>query len=432
MNESNEKVLRELAERAHPNKKRGSIFEFRGRSALVHELQVHEIELEMQNEQLKEVQHRLAESEAHYTDLFLNAPVAYLIHDKSGTIRDSNFAAANLLGRARELLNSNCLPMFLSDGHRDDFHFHIQKVIEAKGSYTSESRLLEANTGKLHWVHLATRQIFDSARELEFRTAITDISAIKEITQELVAAKLEAEAANQSKERFLATISHELRTPLNPIIGFSEIMCGSEELTIAESRNLSRKVLVAGELMLGLVEDILEYLDLQKRAIDLIPRSFDLQDLLDSVANRLSATRTDLTVRVRRLDEAENGCHHEVVTDRAKLRKCINILAENAFKFTREGSVSFRSGWIAEKTHSRIEVEDTGVGLDVSQVQTLFEAFSQADSSLTREFQGVGLGLAICRKLVTELGGTMGVKSELGRGSTFWLEIPNLPAPRGD
>lgn len=235
----------------------------------------------------------------------------------------------------------------------------------------------------------------------------------------LIAAKEEAEAANAAKTRFLANMSHEVRTPLNGVLGMAQVM-SVDTLTEPQARRL-RILEESGQSLLALLNDILDIARLETRAVRLRAEIFDLSELVEASCAAFSgaaaAKGLDLTVDIA------PDLRGRWTGDPMRLRQVLGNLVANAVKFTSEGGVTVRVR-PAAKGGLRFEVEDTGMGVATEHQTELFKTFSQVDSSITRAHDGAGLGLSICRELVELMGGTIGMHSSLGLGSSFHFTVP--------
>jgi PAS domain S-box-containing protein len=343
-----------------------------------------------------------------------------------GVFRELNGSWEQTLGWSKDEL---CSKPFIEFVHPDDVDRTVKKTADiAKGGETADflNRYVTKDGGWrwLEWKATGFSgegAIYASARDVTPRIATEQV--LREAQADVVVARDQALESSRLKSAFLANMSHEIRTPLNGVIGMSDLLLDSP--LDSEQRDNARLLKGAGETLVTVVDDVLDFSKIEAGALHLEYVDFDLmeavEDACDLIAEQAQAKGIELTMNLDpELPEIVRG-------DAVRLRQVVTNLLTNALKFTSAGEIrltlrSSRSS--GDVTRVQFEVEDTGMGMDESQIEHLFEPFIQADDSTTRRFGGTGLGLAIVKQLVKMMDGEVGATSTPGEGSCFWFALP--------
>jgi signal transduction histidine kinase/DNA-binding response OmpR family regulator len=247
-----------------------------------------------------------------------------------------------------------------------------------------------------------------------------EVGERKRAEEDSKAAKQTAEAANMAKSHFLASMSHEIRTPMNGVLGMTELLSGTE--LSKKQREYLGMIRSSGEALLDIINDILDLSKIEAGKLDLEEIDFDLTQTVEDVAVLLGEKAHGKGLELTCL--IESNVKTAVRGDSVRVRQVLMNLVGNAIKFTEKGEVAL---WVSALENAennvlyRFEVSDTGIGLTPEAQKRIFNAFSQAESSITRKYGGTGLGLTISKQLVEKMGGEIGIESESGKGSTFWF-----------
>jgi signal transduction histidine kinase len=245
----------------------------------------------------------------------------------------------------------------------------------------------------------------------------------KRAEKEIAEAKKEVEAANASKSQFLANMSHEIRTPMTGVVGMTDLLLRSG--LSDQQREFAEVIKTSANNLISVINDILDISKIEAGGMSLVISEFKPRDQIEEITNTLSATARNKRVRLKW--SVAPDVPVRLYGDATRIRQILSNLVGNAVKFTKDGEVAVTVDLDAVTENGvvlRISVRDTGIGIPADQRERIFEQFTQVDGSATREYGGTGLGLAICNGLVKLLGGKIGVDSEPGRGSCFWVKLP--------
>jgi PAS domain S-box-containing protein len=369
----------------------------------------------------KEAERQIREDQERFHATDAASPVGLIIVSRENNIiQHFNRSFSEIVGREQNEISGKPIGSLFSDPKQGA---ELTEIFDSPPGHPSEFRF--DRFGRECWVMV-------SFAELDYRNSKAVVASFVDITDrvqaedELKKAKEAAESANRVKSAFLANMSHELRTPLNAIIGYSEILVEDasdrgDETSIADLK----KIQSAGKHLLGLINDILDLSKIEAGRMDIYLEQVFLSKLVTDVK----------TIVDPMMNKNDNKlvieCPEHVGslrTDLTKLKQNLINLLSNAAKFTKDGEVKLTLSRIDGEDgikHIRFDVSDTGIGMNEEQIAKLFQSFSQADSSTTRNFGGTGLGLTITRHFCTMLGGSVEAKSSPGKGSTFTMILPD-------
>jgi PAS domain S-box-containing protein len=351
------------------------------------------------------------------------SPTSVVITDLEGSVKYVNPGFTQTTGYTpEEVIGKN--PRVLQSGvHPREFYEQMWQTLTLGEVWRGEV-CNRKKSGELYWEDATIAPVSDADGAVTHFVAVkVDVTQRKLADEALALAKEQAEEASRAKSQFLAAMSHELRTPLNGVIGMAELL-GNTELD-ERQRGFVEACRSSGKSLLGLINDILDFSKIEAGKLELDEHDFDLGQLVEETVATMAFQARQKKIHVfGRV--APQSCR-TVRGDSERLRQLLVNLIGNAIKFTAAGEVTVRVE-LAEAADDpwlvRFRVSDTGIGIPADRMQRLFQSFSQADTSTTRKYGGTGLGLAICKALVELMGGTIGVQSEPGHGSTFWFTVP--------
>ncbi|HZY24538.1 MAG TPA: ATP-binding protein [Bacteroidales bacterium] len=373
----------------------------------------------------KAIEKTLIESEKRFRVMFELSPAGIILIDEKGKVIEVNTAFCDAIGYSRKEIIGNTINLFAKPGRDNDIENNIAKILSGKTLIHEAENIKKDGTTCI--VALYETMIILPDGTSGILTVSNDITEKKQIQTELIKAKEKAEESDKLKSAFLANMSHELRTPLNAIIGFSSLMIesGPDKDTLP----YSQIILKSGKHLLTLVEDIFDITMIESGQIKIKYENVEIISLLEEVYDiifgerlkeELSAVKLNLN-----LDKSPNRKY--VVTDPVKLKQVLMNLLRNSLKFTPAGFIEFGFSESREEdlNYLKFYVKDTGIGIDKSHHDFIFNIFRQIDDTHTRKSGGMGIGLSIAKKTVEKLGGKIWLESEPGKGSTFYFTIPD-------
>nr|NQU93357.1 PAS domain S-box protein [Bacteroidota bacterium] len=369
----------------------------------------------------KQAEMALLESEKQFRNIVDNSLVGIYLVQKS-ILKYCNLKFAQIFGydTPDEIENLNVLSIIAPES--SDMVTEKMRRHEAGIDYIAhyEFQGLKKDGTKITIETLGGRIMHNN--EVAIQGTLMDVTDRKQAERDLKEAKERAEESDRLKSVFLANMSHELRTPLNAVIGFSNLLGEAED--IDEYKDFAGKIYVSGIHLLNLIEDLFDIsiiesgnVNLVKSLLNLKHLFMELHDQMDSERQIMKKANLSLMVSI-----PEDKPDFKMLTDPVRLKRIFTNLLKNAFKFTNEGFIEF--GYVIMNNTIEFFVKDTGIGIDRSNKEIIFERFRQADDSQTRTYEGAGLGLFLTKKLVELLGGKIWLKSELNVGSTFYFSFP--------
>ncbi len=382
-------------------------------------------ELERELAERKQAEERARKEQALTDTIIESIPGTFYMLDKGGHyVRWNAFQRDEIIGRPSDLVDGmNALDTI----HPDDREFissKIADVLEHGKQETVVGRVLMRGGPAYRWLLMTGRQLMIDGSPYLLGIGI-DITDRKEMEIRLNEALERAELASRAKSEFLAVMSHELRTPLNGVLGYAELLACSP--LNDEQREYARTITRSGDHLLGIVNDVLDFSSIEKGSMNLESADVAIPSLLESACLpiRKAAAKKGLEFDCR----VAGSVPEKITGDSRRICQILINLLGNAVKFTNQGTVGLHvePSVAGGRSFLDFSVRDSGPGIQPGLLGSLFKPFTQADSTLSRQFQGAGLGLAISQRLAEAMGGTISVESTPDKGSTFTLRLPMDP-----
>ena len=337
-----------------------------------------------------------------------------------GEIIYVNDAFINIFGynSEDEIRRINSSELYVEPNKREE----LKRTLEKREFVVNQEVLLKKRDGNIFWGLLSTSKSLDENGQTIYDGALRDISAFKEIEKQLKIEKQKAEEASRAKEQFLSTMSHELRTPMNAVIGMTHLLL-SENPKPEQVQNL-KTLKFSAENLLSIINDILDFSKIEAGKLEIERNRFDLKELLHNIHEsfNLKASSKDIEFKLVKEDAVPTF----LVGDSMRISQILNNLISNAIKFTYHGEVRVDCSLENRQEDGvmvKFSVKDTGIGIPQNKLNSIFNLFTQASSSITRKFGGTGLGLTITKRLIELQGGNLEVISQPGFGSEFYFSL---------
>ncbi len=365
----------------------------------------------------KKAAEAVADSELKYRTLFNRVIDPIFIYDReTKKFLDCNEAVPRVYGYSRDEL----LAMSPFDLHPPEDHEHVRRNIDESNIDLPHAYTHLTKNGRRMDVEILSDEI-DYLERPAWISIVRDVSEQKQFEETLKQSKLEAESAIRAKSEFLANMSHEIRTPMNAILGMTRLVLDTE--LDEEQREYLQIVNDSGHNLLWLLNDILDYSKIEAGKLDLDPIDFSLRDCLNNTMRALMFEGTEKSLEL--IVDVPADVPDALIGDPGRVRQIVTNLVGNSIKFTPEGEIVVAVSVESQDDEEALlhfRVRDTGIGISPEKQELIFESFSQADASTTREYGGTGLGLTITAQLVAMMGGFIWVESEMGEGSTFHFD----------
>lgn len=367
--------------------------------------------------ELIKAKEKAEESEMLFKNLFdKHSAVMLLIEPNEGKIIRANNAALDFYGYKSHDIHQKYIQNINIMSEKEVKNEWMNALNQRRNYFIFNHAL---SSGEIRTVEVHSSPIIHENKKVLF-SIIHDITQRKEQEYELVQAKEKAEEANRLKTEFLRNMSHEIRTPMNGIVGFADLL-NSPDMSYDKRKYYTKIIQNSSWQLLRIIDDILEISILETKQDRIIESEFCINDLLMELFSIFSIKSKDRNIPIYLIKEFDdNNC--SIITDKTKLNKILSNLLENAIKFTNKGYIEL--GYKKENDDIIFFVTDTGIGISPEKQDVIFERFLQESVETSSKYGGLGLGLSIAKENTNLLGGSISLKSEKGKGSTFFVKIP--------
>ncbi len=404
----------------HIKSEDANVEKFEDVKKLVELLQIHQVELEHQNEELRITQEELEVSRNKYVNLYDFSPIPYFTLDIGGVIKETNLSASNMLGIERKRLINKLFSTYIQQEDRDIFNSFIKNIYNSPVKHTCELQIRNKNK-QIFQVLLEGIDLEDPLEpDKKCQVALIDLTKFKEIEESLNKSSEELKILNTTKDKFFSIIAHDLRSPFNILLNSSDILTEEiDNLSNEQIRKYSSEINKNLTTLYELVNNLLHWSLMQRKILEFTPENIDLYALVNLIIMILNSNAARKNISIMNYVETETF----VYADNNMLRSIVQNLIVNAIKFTPEDgqiviSSSINNGLI------EVSIKDTGVGIKSERIPGLFNFTKFFTTNGTEGEKGTGLGLPLCQEFVERNEGKIWVESELGKGSKFIFTLP--------
>ena len=380
----------------------------------------------------KELEALKANTVERFHSAFENVATGAIVINEMGEIELFNEAAQRIFGYSADEVIGENVKVLMPEPYRsehDGYIGHYKNSKEKKVIGSGRDVTGRRKNGQEFPMHLGVGEL-TVGQTRSFIGSVTDLSELVSTRDSLQQALVAAESASKAKSEFLAAMSHEIRTPMTGVMGLADLLLDKD--LDSDSCEKVYQIKDSTRNLLRIINDILDMSKLEAGKMELEYSDFHLSSLIDEVIDMFIEKRhDDRATKVAFKTELEDGLPDAINLDQTRLRQILINLLGNARKFTEAGEIVVSVRLVdggSDEAKLHFAIRDTGIGIQADAIDTLFSEFTQADASISRKYQGTGLGLPICKKLVSLMNGEIGVDSTFGEGSEFWFTVPYIAA----
>lgn len=386
---------------------------------LVHLLQVHQVELEHQNEELRIAQEELEVSRNKYVNLFDFSPTPYFTLNLQGVIKEVNLSASKMFGTERKKIIGRNFISYIPLDERDIFNSFLINVFENSVKQSCQTKVTNKEKRLFQVLLEGIKNEDPLEKDIKCQIAVIDVTEFKNIGNELKEKNQELKRINNIKDKFFSIIAHDLRSPFQALLNYSNLLATEiESLSQEEIVQFNKGLNEILNNVYNLLENLLNWSMMQRGMIEFMPVSIELNDVLNKTIEVVKHIAVEKNISISNRVESGNI----VYADLNMLRSILQNLIMNAVKFTPNGgqviiTSANKNGFV------EVSVKDNGIGINLEKSHDLFGFISLFTSEGTSGEKGTGLGLPLCKEFIEKIGGKIRVESELGKGSKFTFTL---------